>query len=580
MTTHTRPRFIGLFIGLLLALFPLAALAAPPLLPTTLTGRLALNGAPAADGTVITALINGTELASATVYSFGGIAGRYVLIVPGDDPATLGQIEGGVQGQSISFGVSGATIAETASWATGSLLRLDLTASPSVTADVSIPTISGKPAQIVQVPITVNTSVSNLLAASLTVSYDSRVLRPHGSMAVPGTLTTGWGLAVNALGTDQIRLAMASPASGVSGTGTLAILEFEVIGSAGMHSPLHFVKLQLNDGALAATTQDGALNIPLDTYTVNVTAHTSGGIALAGVGVNVAQQTSLTCTTDSTGRCDLLGLTKGTRTITPAKSDATNGNIPSGIMHYDASLVLQHDAGLIILTGNALLAGDVNHDGQVTAMDANQILKYAAGLITLPFSGAGEVWHFLPERYTYAPLTSDQQPDFTGILLGDVSAEYTPSLQGMRSPQDTTRMGIATSDSVAIQVLLGSQPDANGFMTDRIKIVPGANPVYSMGWELTYDPATVSEMVVQPTNTANGFAIVTNTKTPGTLRVAMAGATPLTRDTVVLSVRYRATTAPTFTLAQGDSNQGTAIGQMPPILDQAQSMLYLPLIQR
>ncbi len=573
MTTYPRPRFISLLIGFLLALFPLAALAAPPLLPTTLTGRLTLNGVPAADGTVITALLNGTELASATVYSFGGTTGRYVLIVPGDDPDTLGQIEGGTQGQRISFGISGGTIAETANWAAGSLVQLDLTANPTTAADVSMPVISGKPGQIVQVPITANTSVSNLLAASLTVSYDSRVLRSHGNAAALGTLTAGWSLAVNALGTDQIRLAMASSADGVSGTGTLAVLEFEVVGSTGMHSPLHFVKLQLNDGTLAATTQDGSLSIPVDTYTITNTTQTSTGVALPGVVMNVAGQSTLTCTTATTGRCDLLGLTKGNRTITPAKTDAIGG-----IMHYDASLVLQHDAGLIILSGNALLAGDVNRDGQVTAMDANLILKYVAGLITLPFVAAGEVWHFLPDRYTYAPLTSDQQAAFTGILIGDVSAEYTPGLQSVHSPQAPALTGVANSTPVAIQVLRRIQPDADGLMTIRIKlVVPNGYSVYSLGWTLSYDPATISDLVVQPTSASNGLAIVTNTRTPGQIRVAMAGATPLTTDTVVLSLRYRATTEPTFTLVQGDSNQGLPLAQLPPTADRFE--LYLPVIQ-
>ena len=47
---------------------------------------------------------------------------------------------------------------------------------------------------------------------------------------------------------------------------------------------------------------------------------------------------------------------------------------------YDASLILQHTANLVDLTGVA--AADVNKDGKITAYDASMILQYTAGLVT------------------------------------------------------------------------------------------------------------------------------------------------------------------------------------------------------
>ena len=47
----------------------------------------------------------------------------------------------------------------------------------------------------------------------------------------------------------------------------------------------------------------------------------------------------------------------------------------------DASLVLQHDAGLIILDAEAKTAADVNRDGKIDALDASLILQIDAGLI-------------------------------------------------------------------------------------------------------------------------------------------------------------------------------------------------------
>ena len=48
----------------------------------------------------------------------------------------------------------------------------------------------------------------------------------------------------------------------------------------------------------------------------------------------------------------------------------------------DASLVLQHDAGLITFTKLQEKAGDVNGDGKVNAIDASLILQFDAGLIS------------------------------------------------------------------------------------------------------------------------------------------------------------------------------------------------------
>ena len=45
----------------------------------------------------------------------------------------------------------------------------------------------------------------------------------------------------------------------------------------------------------------------------------------------------------------------GSYTLTPIKSDQING-----LSAYDASLALQHDAGLMTLTGNAFTAADAN----------------------------------------------------------------------------------------------------------------------------------------------------------------------------------------------------------------------------
>jgi len=57
-------------------------------------------------------------------------------------------------------------------------------------------------------------------------------------------------------------------------------------------------------------------------------------------------------------------------------------NNDGAVNSLDAAQILKHDAKLITLEGDALVAGDVNGDGTVNSLDAAQVLKFDAKLIT------------------------------------------------------------------------------------------------------------------------------------------------------------------------------------------------------
>jgi hypothetical protein len=106
---------------------PQPATPQPPALPMTLYGTLTLNGGPATAGTVISAVITGTVVATATV-SINGGQSVYQFTVPGDDPDTPG-VQGGTPGSVIAFAVSGYVINQTTTWTSGAVVNLDLTGS-------------------------------------------------------------------------------------------------------------------------------------------------------------------------------------------------------------------------------------------------------------------------------------------------------------------------------------------------------------------------------------------------------------------------------------------------------------------
>ena len=105
------------FIVLLLAY----VVAAIPPLPSVFWGTITINGITAPDGTVVKAYINGINYGQTQVTS-----GYYILNVNGDDTDTS-QIEGGKEGDIVTFTVNDQQTPQTGVWHSSITLRLDLT---------------------------------------------------------------------------------------------------------------------------------------------------------------------------------------------------------------------------------------------------------------------------------------------------------------------------------------------------------------------------------------------------------------------------------------------------------------------
>jgi hypothetical protein len=120
------------------------ALAMPPL-PSSFYGAITISGANAPVGAQVSATINGTQYAYNTVQSYQGQT-VYSLDVPGDDDATAGMIEGGVQGDTVVFWLAGTPANETAVWHSGTNVARNLTVVPPAAPSVSI----AAPSQIMQ----------------------------------------------------------------------------------------------------------------------------------------------------------------------------------------------------------------------------------------------------------------------------------------------------------------------------------------------------------------------------------------------------------------------------------------------
>jgi hypothetical protein len=329
-------------------------------------------------------------------------------------------------------------------------------------------------------------------------------------------------MAVNTNIQGQIRISMASTGSTSTGSGVLAYIEFEVVGSPGVTSPLILTNVFLNDGAIKIETAAGSFAVNV-VYDIRGTVRFwNDGAPVPGVICTLQGDRVYTGISGSDGAFTVAGVDGGNYTLTPAKSDDANG-----ISAYDASLVLQHDAGLITLSGNAAIAADVNNSGKITSLDAFYILQKAVDLITLPFQGAGKVWAFVPESRNYIGLnTSQTGQDFTAILLGDVSGNWSISGSSLKALHSGGTIQSENSLAPVVLALRSLKTRSNERQVWLLANVsePG---LYSLDLKLRYNATDNFVSRTQPGTFASGLVFAVNADTPGVVRAAFAGALPL-----------------------------------------------------
>lgn len=110
--------FIATIVALLLILSSIAS--AQRVIPHAFLGSATVNGSPAADGTVVAALVDGQQVTAKSV-----TGGTYpVLLVESTTDSFVGK--------TVTFTIGGIPAAETADWLQGEVTELNLTATPAV----------------------------------------------------------------------------------------------------------------------------------------------------------------------------------------------------------------------------------------------------------------------------------------------------------------------------------------------------------------------------------------------------------------------------------------------------------------
>lgn len=132
---------LACLVGLL---FVTPALAFPPL-PSSFYGKVKVNRQNVPDGTVVLAMVDGKVYAEGRTQTYQGDS-VYSLDAPGDDVSSEA-IEGGKEGDVITFEVGGVTADQTGVWHSGTNTNLDLSTKNSAVLATPPPALTPLPTQ-------------------------------------------------------------------------------------------------------------------------------------------------------------------------------------------------------------------------------------------------------------------------------------------------------------------------------------------------------------------------------------------------------------------------------------------------
>lgn len=241
------------------------------------------------------------------------------------------------------------------------------------------------------------------------------------------------------------------------------------------------------------------------------------------------------------GQYTLTGFGSASYTVSVQKDTGMNG-----ITSNDAARIAQHVAGVSPLTTNIQkVTADVTNNGLLSSQDAGKLAQYVAGLPLSPPNLTG-VWRFFvtpgptfpigtsPMTRTYPTVTGNLTgEDYVGILGGEVTGNWAPSAARV------TRRGPEMATSVAAPRLVVR---SGGEVLIPVAVERAVNKgIISYEFDLRYDPSVIQPVgdgVDLKGTASRGLVAVTNPTEPGLLRVVVYGAFPITKDGVLLNLRF------------------------------------------
>lgn len=378
----------------------------------------------------------------------------------------------------------------------------------------------------------------DIFSVGLRISYNSQVLQAIQANT-SGTVAQAWGSPTYDIVAGEIKIGMAG-STALPDSGSLVNIVFNILGSQGQSTVLHFEEAMLNEGTPPARTEDGLFTVSTQ-YTISGKLGYYSNFANKPVQNAIVQLTGAAAATDITdnqGIYEFLNLGQLNYTVKPSQ----DGNLGTAISPYDASFVLQYYVGLMTLTPYQLIAADVSGNGSVTPYDASLILRYYVGDLTAfpigddwkfvptSFPITNSNWQNAPDSISYTPLSQHEiNQDFYGIIYGDVSGNWTFTLAQLPKNQ----MEFSLSSLLNVQPIYGL-PGATIEIPFEFQ---NLTSTCSFGAMLKFDPNVFKFKEIVSTDQTQKWT-VSSRQSGDTLRFAMAGTEPVNGNSVLAIARF------------------------------------------
>ena len=404
------------------------------------------------------------------------------------------------------------------------------------------------------VPVTIPVNTTDLIgfgviAADFTFNYDPSVLSPLPAniSVTPGTTSPTAQVTYNPSTPGSIIISVFNP-FGFTGAGTVVDINMKVIGPIGSVTPLTLTNFRYNGGIVCSDPMSGMLTVVSGTvtgrvafenepYPASTVTPTPTPLPVTGTKLDAVGGTSFFSLSDSNGNYTLAGFGPGAYTVTPSKP-MESFMVPNGILSNDAALVAQHVVQLITLNSVQLRAADVSGLNSISSFDAGLIAQWIVGIPNM-LNQTGK-WKFTPVS-TMPDTTVDSVQNYKALLMGDVNGSWTP--MGPRPFES-----INADSKTAVRVSVPNTKAAQGaqFSVPLNMANLRGSGVLSYQFDIEYDPAVIepAEIAADVAGTmSDGFSVVSNSPSPGLLKVVVYGTMPVNGKGVYVNLQFVTTGA-------------------------------------
>jgi hypothetical protein len=294
------------------------------------------------------------------------------------------------------------------------------------------------------------------------------------------------------------------------------------------------------------------------------------------VGIDRTQDTVPEAVTGGTGGYAFGNLAGSLSVSTTPKLGSPRASDHNGaVTSFDASLIARHSVGLMTLSANQQIAGDVTGNGAVGSYDAAQVAQFAVQQID-HFEVAvatGSDWRFLrcdhyvsatvqdcgAPVYAHAPLGGSRVDDFYAVLYGEVSGNWEP-VTGFAAASDAESKALANDQALAASLRSSAPvritrdaaagPAVLRLTGGPLQLAPGeratftldlraADGIEAIDLELVYDPTRLTIVEAGKGRLAAGLEL-TQHDTGGDLRAGLWGVQALTGSGELLVITVEA----------------------------------------